>query len=412
MGIMKDYKPYLVSWNLTKRCNLACPHCYIDSNSRLRNLRSELSGDEARLVIDELSYLNSPLMLILSGGEPMLRDDIFEIVEYASEARFITVMGSNGILLTKENLKLLKKAGLKGVGVSIDSVDSRCHDSFRGLSGAWEMSVDSIRSAKEAGIEAQMDVSLTDKNVDHIAGFIELGASLSVKAVNFFFLVCTGRAMKTDIASYHYETALKKITEISKTEKRLMIRARCAPHIYRLLHESGTDIPEGTRGCLAGRHYMRIDPEGNITPCPYMPLAIGNIKKKSLTEIWEESPDLKKMREGAYKHKCGICKYAVICGGCRARALAESGDFMEEDSLCTYTPSGDEEIRLDAGCVTELSWDDAAKDRIRKVPVFMQGMIIKMIETKAKERGIEVITGELIGELKESLGVHANKRRS
>jgi radical SAM protein with 4Fe4S-binding SPASM domain len=309
-------------------------------------------------------------------------------------------MGSNGVLLTGEKMKLLKKAGLKGVGISIDSADSRHHDSFRGLPGAWEMSVDAIRSAKQAGIEAQMDVSLTNSNASQITDFIELGASLSVKAVNFFFLVCTGRAMKTDIADYRYEAALKKIAGLSRTEHRLMVRARCAPHIHRLLHESGVDVPEGARGCLAGRHYMRIDPSGNITPCPYMPLALGNIKEKSLKAIWEESPELKQMRAGTYRRRCGICRYAVICGGCRARAFTESGDFMEEDSLCTYTPSGDEKISPGAVCRTELLWDDGAKERIRKIPVFMQGMIIKMIETKAKERGIGTITSELIDELK------------
>lgn len=408
---MSDYKPYLVSWNLTRRCNLMCPHCYIDSRvSKPGPRNSELTLDEAKLVIDELSYLNSHLMLILSGGEPMLRDDIFEIIKYASEAGFITVMGSNGILLTKENLNLLKKAGLKGVGVSIDSATSGYHDSFRGLPGAWEMSVDAIRSAREAGIEAQMDVSLTDKNADQIEAFIELGVSLSVKAINFFFLVCTGRAMKTDISAFSYEAALKKIVELLGKEKRLMVRARCAPHIYRLIYENGAGIPEGTRGCLAGRHYMRIDHEGYVTPCPYMPLRLSNIKEKSLTAIWEESPQLRQMREGTYKRRCGSCKYTVICGGCRARALTETGDLMEEDSLCTYLPGGDETIRLETVCKTELIWDEKARERIRKIPAFMQGMIIKMIETKAKEKGINVITPELITELKGSLGVHNENR--
>jgi radical SAM protein with 4Fe4S-binding SPASM domain len=398
---MNDYKPYIVSWNLTRRCNLLCPHCYIDSRDLKAEAQdTELTRDEAKLVIDELSYLNTHLMLILSGGEPMLRNDIFDIVEYASEAGFIMVMGSNGILLTREKLDLLKKSGLKGVGISIDSVTGRHHDSFRGLPGAWEMSIDALRSAREAGIEAQMDVSLTDMNAEQIEEFIELGASLSVKAINFFFLVCTGRAMKTDIASYRYENALKKIVVLSKTEKRLLVRARCAPHIYRLLHESGVEIPEGTRGCLAGRHYIRIDHAGNITPCPYMPLVLGSVRDRSLKEIWEGSPELQRMRGGAYKHRCGICKYAVICGGCRARALTESSDFMEEDSLCAYTPSGEENISLGTECRTELLWDEKAKDRIRKIPVFMQGMIIRMIETKAKEKGIGTITSELIDELK------------
>ncbi|MBI4688565.1 MAG: radical SAM protein [Nitrospirae bacterium] len=397
---MREYTPYIVSWNLTKRCNLLCPHCYIDANSELTTKDSELTTDEALHVIDELSSLNTPLMLILTGGEPMLRKDIFKIVEYSSRAGFITVLGSNGTLLTKENLQMLKRAGLKGVGISIDSVSNSYHDSFRGLQGAWEMSVSALRHARELGIETQIDVTLTDKNFHEIEGFIGFASSMSVKAVNFFFLVCTGKAMKTDITSYNYEEALRKIVELSKTEKWLMVKARCAPHIYRLLYEGGYDIPEGTRGCLAGRHYMRIAPEGNITPCPYMDMSVGNIKEKSLLSIWDESLYLKQLREGRYSGRCGRCEYAEICGGCRARAYSESGDFMAEDSLCLYTPTGKAAVSLGDTTRSELMWDEDAKKRILKVPAFMQNMVIKIIEAKAKEKGISFITQEFIDEVK------------
>lgn len=400
---MSDYRPYLVSWNLTKRCNLLCPHCYIDAGAEKTE---ELTRQEARFVIDELSYLNTSLMLVLSGGEPMLREDIYDIVEYASQAGFITVMGSNGTLITMENIRMLKRAGLKGLGVSIDSTNSQRHDSFRGLEGAWEMSVSALRSAKEVGIETQMDVTLTDKNAGEIINFVEFGASLSVKAVNFFFLVCTGRAMKTDITGYKYESALRTIAELSRTEKRLMVRARCAPHIYRLLHEEGFSVPEGTRGCLAGRHYMRIDTEGNITPCPYMPAFIGNIRERSLTDIWENSPYLELLRKGDYKGRCGICEYTEICGGCRARAFVEKGDLMEEDSLCLYNPTGKGRVDLDDAFKSDLLWDADAKERIRKVPLFMRNMVIRMIETKAIENGIGLITSEFIDEIKTKSKVH------
>lgn len=401
MGAMNEYKPYLVSWNLTKRCNLSCPHCYIDARPEVSG---ELTTDEAKLVIDELSYLNPRLMLVLSGGEPMLREDIFDLVEYATEAGFIAVMGSNGTLLIRENLKMLKEAGLKGLGISIDSVHGSGHDSFRGLAGAWEMSISALRSARDIGIETQMDVTLTDRNFSEIDAFVDLGASLSVKAVNFFFLVCTGRAMETDISGFNYEAALKKIAETSRREKRLMVRARCAPHIYRLLHLEGYAIPGGTRGCLAGRHYMRIDPEGNVTPCPYMPTRVGNVRETSLTSIWEGAAYLKLLRDGNYKGRCGICEYDEVCGGCRARALMEKGDLMEEDPLCTYEPEGRKRVGLGDSFTSDLQWDEKAKERMAKVPLFMKGMIIKMIEAGARERSIGLITVELIDELKEQRG--------
>ncbi len=404
---MEDYRPYLVSWNITKRCNLSCPHCYLSADSEAS---AELTGKEAKFVIDELSYLNNRLMLILSGGEPMLRKDLVDIIGYSSKAGFITVLGSNGTLLTYKNLKTLKKAGLKGVGISIDSATSKYHDAFRGLDGAWELSVSALRNAKELGLETQVDVTLTDENVHEIKDVIEAGVALSVKAVNFFFLVCTGRAMKTNISGYNYEAALKKIVELSRSEKRVMVRARCAPHIYRLLYEEDFNIPEGTRGCLAGRHYMRITPEGNITPCPYMPAVVGNIKERSLVSIWENGSSLQQLRQEMYNGRCGICEYTEICGGCRARALSDTGDFMGEDSLCTYSPSGKEKVGLNIELQSELEWDESAKNRVRNIPVFMKGMIVKMIEAKAKERGIKIITSELIGELKGSLGVHGNKK--
>lgn len=407
---MSDYKPYIVSWNVTRRCNLLCPHCYIDSTARLEQNNSELTLEEARLVIDELSYINDRLMLVFSGGEPLLRGDIYEIIEYATSGGFIPVLGTNGILLTKEVVALLSKAGLRGVGVSIDSVNPVEHDRFRGFDGAWELSVSGLRYAREAGIETQIDVTLTDRNYQEIDRFIEFGVGLGVKAINFFFLICTGRAMKTDISTDNYESALCHVAGRVFKEKRLMVRARCAPHIYRVLYEKGYSIPPGTRGCLAGRSYMRIDPEGNVTPCPYMPVVVGNIKESSLSDIWEGAPYLRLLREGNYKGRCGICEYTEICGGCRARAFVNSGDMMNEDSLCGYIPEGKEKVAIEMKTISDLKWDERAKERIKNIPTFMQNMIVRMIESKAKEKGIDTITSEFIDELKEKGYSHGYKK--
>lgn len=395
-----ELQPYIVSWNLTKRCNLSCPHCYIESDASVGHAGSELSREEARFVIDELSYLNKNLMLILSGGEPMLREDIFEIVEETGKAGFITVLGSNGTLLTRESLRTLKAAGLRGVGISIDSHESGYHDSFRGLHGSWDLSIKALNDAKEAGLETLMDVTLTEKNWMHLSDFVELGASLSVKAVNFFFLICTGRAMKMDISTEHYDKALRQITSLFQKERRLMVRARCAPHIYRVLHEEGVQIPEGTKGCLAGRQYMRIDPEGNITPCPYMPLVVGNVREKSLPSLWENAPYLKLLRKGNYKGRCGTCEYSDLCGGCRARAMTVNGDFMGEDSFCDYVPKGNEKVKLAQVFHGELEWTGEARARIKKAPFFMQSVIVRIVEEQARKKGITRITSEFIDEIK------------
>ncbi|MGD2079892.1 MAG: SPASM domain-containing protein, partial [Nitrospirota bacterium] len=284
--------------------------------------------------------------------------------------------------------------------ISIDSASAARHDRFRGLQGAWDLSVKAIRDAGDVGIETQLDATLTDENVEELDDLVELAAGLGAKAVNFFFLVCTGRAMRTSISTENYDSALARIAEKFAAETRLMVRARCAPHIYRVLHQGGFSLPAGTRGCLAGRAYMRISPEGDITPCPYMPLVVGNVREASLGTIWEESPELKKLRGGGLRGRCGICEFASICGGCRARGLAELGDFMEEDSLCSYDPEGEAKVELKGLFSTSLKWEDDAKERIRKVPPFIRGMIVNAAEGMARKRGMGAVTCELLDELK------------
>ncbi len=396
MGDLEN-RPYIVSWNLTRRCNLLCPHCYIDA---VPDSAEELTTEEAMLVIDELTYLNHNLMLILTGGEPMLRRDIFEIVSYASESGFITVMGSNGTVLDRNGITALREAGLKGIGISIDSSRKEYHDAFRGLEGAWDASVEALRHASEKGIETQIDTTLTDRNIDEIDSIVQLGVSLGVKAVNFFFLVCTGRAMETEISTENYEKALRKILKLYDSERRLMIRVRCAPHIYRMLYESDSGLYKGSRGCLAGRHYMRIDPVGNVTPCPYMDLRLGSVKESSLIDIWEKSSELGLLRLSKYGGRCGICEYREICGGCRARAYVETGDLLGEDSLCSHVPGEDAVVRPEESLKSSLKWEHSAAERIKRIPAFMRGKIIEMLESKALERGMKVITSELIDEFK------------
>lgn len=340
-------------------------------------------------------------MLVLSGGEPMLRHDIYELIECSSNKGFITVMGSNGTLLDQTRLKRLKSTGLKGIGISIDSIIPARHDYFRGMNGAWNLSANALGLAKEQGLETQIDVTITDENWGEIDDFVEFGAKLGARAVNFFFLVCTGRAVRSRISTENYEQAIRQIAKISMSERRLMVRARCAPHIYRILYENGFPLPAGTKGCLAGISYMRIDPEGYVTPCPYMPLVIGNIKKDILKSLWENDENLKLLRAGVYKGRCGRCEYSEVCGGCRARAFMEKNDLFEDDSLCVYEPKNNGKIHLQDEPAGNLVWDEAARERIKKVPFFMKKIVVKIIEKKAQQRGICQITSELIDELKE-----------
>jgi len=401
-----EHLPYIVSWNLTSGCNLACPHCYMDAREKSRG---ELAAHEVKGVLDNLAALNNNLMLILTGGEPMLRPDIFQIIEHASSLGFLTVLGTNGTLLDVKNIAALKRAGLKGMGVSVDSPEPAHHDMFRGYSGSWELAVGALKTARAAGIETQLDVTLTDDNIEGIDRFIELGVSFKARAVNFFFLVCTGRAMETAISTTGYDSAIGLIAERSMSEKRLMVRARCAPHVNKSLYEGGHKVSASTRGCLAATSYMRIDPTGNITPCPYMPMTLGNVRERGIADIWSTSSELEKMRGADYGGRCGRCEFKEVCGGCRARALARRGDFMAEDDLCTYNPDGTRSLTFsddfpaavpaDANSTT-LQWDDDARARIGRVPLFMKKIVISIVEKKARERGITLINCTFIDEVK------------
>ncbi|MCI4625894.1 MAG: radical SAM protein [Candidatus Magnetoovum sp. WYHC-5] len=406
MGVV-EHKPYVVSWNLTKGCNLTCPHCYMDAGTATKD---DLTTAEVFSVIDSIGEVNSRAMLILTGGEPMLRKDIEQIVEYADKKGMITVMGSNGSLFNKDNLKRLKECGLKGLGISIDSVNADAHDAFRGMSGLWDKAVENLRYAKGLAFETQMDVTITDMNVDEIEEFVALGVELGVRAVNFFFLVCVGRAMKSDISVDNYDRALNKIAELYMSEDRLMVRARCAPHYYRILHEKKAHIPSGSRGCLAWRSYFRIDPKGNVTPCPYMEYSVGNVRQMSVKELWGIASDVAMLRTDSYKGRCGECEYTQICGGCRARSLVEKNDLMDEDSLCSYMPMGNARVVLDEDFERQLQWEEKAKARINRVPAFMRSIVVRAAESKAKRLGISVITESFIDEMKMNEGAPAHKR--
>jgi radical SAM protein with 4Fe4S-binding SPASM domain len=361
----------------------------------------ELTTKEALMLLDELSYLNRDLMIVLSGGEPMIRQDILEIVSYASEGGFITVMGSNGTLLDRRQILLLKEAGLSGLGISIDSAERTSHDLFRGIDGAWDAAMDSLKCAAECGIETQVNTTITEQNIHQLQELVDLAAELDAKAINFFFLICTGRAMRTGISLEGYEAALRKIIKLSRVERRLMVRVRCAPHVYRLMREYGPHIYKGSRGCMAGRHYMRIDPEGYVTPCPYMDLRVGSIRERSLTEIWENSEVLISLRLSSYSGRCGICEYREICGGCRARAILESGDLLGEDTLCSYSPSGGKDVLMPEDHPNfGLPWDEEAAERMKRIPAFLRGRVISMLEAKAEEMGIGRITSRFIDEFK------------
>ncbi len=408
-----DYNLYIVSWNVTRKCNLRCQHCYLPAQNGTRtDPFQELETEEALHLIDQIALVNPEVMLILSGGEPILRKDIFELAEYASGKGMMVVLGSNGLLINDRVALQLRQSGVSGLSISLDSIDPKIHDGIRSLEGAWEAAIKAVRICRSNGLAVQINTTVTQKNYDEISGLIEYCQTLGAKVFSPFFLICTGRGEElTDITPKHYEEILSLIVELQGRYDGMMIRTRCAPTFRRILYQidpSSTLLKMDTGRCLAGLHYCRITPEGNVTPCPYMPLPVGNVKRDSFKDIWTESEQFVLLRNPLLKGKCKLCEFRLLCGGCRARAFASYQDNMEEDPWCAYTPKKEEAIKpdflkSDFIAMGKPLWTEEAEERLKKVPFFVRSIVRGAVERYAMENNCKEITSKIMVEAKGKL---------
>jgi radical SAM protein with 4Fe4S-binding SPASM domain len=394
--------PNLISWNLTRRCNLACGHCYLDAFQRKSDCGDELALAEAVRVVEEIAELAPGAMLVLTGGEPLLRRDLDDIVAEAAAAGLMPVIGSNGILLDAARAQRLRQAGAVGVGISLDSVTPEFHDRLRGQAGAWAGAWAGARAgmqaAKAAGLGVLMQTTLFEENRQELAGFADLAADLGAMALNFFFLVCTGRGVtQTDLSPAAYEESLREILALQAARPKLMLRARCAPYARRMLGLHAGEVADGyaewSSACLAGRSYLRIGPKGEVTPCPYIPESAGSVRWQPLREIWETGSDFVRLRHELPGGRCGSCDYRVSCGGCRARALATTGDLMAEDGKCTYCPpSAATPERIPAGKKATVDWTPEAQRLLDRIPGFVRDKARSNLERQAALAGETLIS--------------------
>lgn len=404
-----DFKPYLVALNLTKRCNLKCEHCYLDATTKRSGGNDELTTEECFRLIDEIAQVNPGCLLVITGGEPLVRPDILDIARHAVKHRFMVVFGTNGMMITDEVAKELMEIGVMGMGISIDSLDPAKHNSFRGLPGAFEGALAGIEACKRNGLQFQIHFSAQPMNYQELPAVIDWAHDLGARVLNVFFMVCTGRGEElTDITPEQYEEVLGYLVECQDKYQDMLVRARCAPHFKRLAYEKDPNSPitkaQGYMGggCLAGTNYARVTPNGDLTPCPYMPLSAGNIREKSFVDLWEDSEIFNSFRYPHLKGKCGDCEYSEICGGCRARPYVDHGDWLDEDEWCLYTPKGGEKIQVAFNVPEDSSvvWDAAAQERLERIPYFLRAMVKKGVERHATEQGIPVVTIELMEELR------------
>jgi radical SAM protein with 4Fe4S-binding SPASM domain len=397
----------LLAINLTRRCNLACDHCYLDAHTLKNGSPGELTTDEVCWVLDDVVLCGDGAMVVLTGGEPLMRQDLEEIIAYGSGLDLAMVVGTNGMMLTEQRVRSLKRAGVLGLGISVDSLNPEYHDRFRGRSGAWAKTIAGIETCRRNDVTFQIHFSVSEKNAHELPAMIDFARDCGARVLNIFFLVCTGRGETvTDLTPQRYEQILGEIIDAQEQCSDLIIRARCAPHFKRVAHQRKPASPlnrisgqEGD-GCIAGTHYCRITPEGGLTACPYIPDEAGNIRDDSFSTLWASSPVLQSLRAPELRGTCGACEYRKLCGGCRARPLALGGDLMDADPVCVYQPRGGPVIEpLLNDAHSDIHWSDEAGQRLNRVPRFLRKVVRKRAEAYVAELGLTCVLPEHLAEL-------------
>lgn len=359
----------LIFWETTRACNLECPHCR--ASAIKTRLPEELTTQEAKRFIDSAASFSKSI-LVFSGGEALLREDIFELIEYASLAGIKPTLASNASLITPETALKLKQSGTILIAVSLYGSNARAHDAFCGEPGAFEKSLQGIENLKSAGLGLQINTTITKKNLGELEAIGKLALDIGAKSYHIFFLVPVGRGLGMEgdeITPQEYEQAFNRLYDF-KSKFPIHIKPTCAPHYYRVARQRdknagqsfichspvkpGNDkmcavsvrLPvehayhEMTKGCLAGQGVCFISYKGEVFGCGYLPLAAGDLRKQDFKTIWNESELFKTLRdESKLKGRCGICEFKKVCSGCRARAYAATGDYLQEEPYCVYQPS-------------------------------------------------------------------------
>lgn len=314
----------IVAYEVTAACNLSCGYCRASASSRPDP--EELSTEEAFAFLDSIAALQP--MLILSGGEPLLRPDIFLIARHGVSLGLRVSLASNGTTITQKVADEIAACGISRVSISLDGATPEMHDQSRG-EGSFQAALQGIESLR-GKVDFQINNTLTSRNDSDIALIFDLAQKVGARALHFFFLVATGRGREDDLISPERQEQLLLEIDRERAQRPIEVQVTCAPQYARIArHGKGH-----AGGCLAGKSFVFVSRKGDVYPCGYFPLRAGNIREKNFIEIWENAPELCALRERALKGKCGRCSFARICGGCRARAYAKTGDFLGPDPAC------------------------------------------------------------------------------
>jgi len=346
---VKHFDLRLVAWEMTRACNLACVHCRAGACKEPDP--EELSLEEGRMLIDSVRKVGRPI-LIMTGGEPLVRQDFFDLARYAVEAGLRAVLATNGVLVSSEVAREIAAVGISRVSISLDGATAEEHDRFRMVDGAFEASLVGIANLREAGVSIQINTTLTRQNRKDLARIMALSEEIGADAFHVFLLVPTGRARDMagqEMRPDEYEETLLEFYRLSRGS-RLQTKATCAPQYYRILRQQakaeGLDVTEEifgldahTRGCLGGLSFAFVSHKGEVQPCGYFDVQAGSIREQEFAEIWEQAPLFIELRDfSLLEGKCRKCDYLRFCGGCRARAYEHTGRYTAEEPYCAYYP--------------------------------------------------------------------------
>ncbi len=389
--------PRLVFWEVTKGCNLRCIHCRATATQL--SSPTDLSTETAFSIVDQIAAFASPI-LVLSGGEPLFRRDIFQLARYATDKGLRVALATNGTLVTKDVARSITGTGVRRVSISLDGADAETHDSFRGIRGAFDASVQGLRNLQELGMSVQINMTIARHNAHQLPQVLELARRLGADALHTFLLVPVGCgvdiAADQMVAPEEYERMLHWFYDRS-LEGGIELKATCAPHYFRVVRQrramehpsaeaaarvlaespainasgigptdmmmpgsTGIEIkplqkipspmqsvaathPSGmnatTKGCLAGTGVCFISHEGEVYPCGYLPVIAGDLKNQAFADIWRDAEVFRELRKtDNLQGKCGCCEFRNVCMGCRARAFAATGNYLAEEPFCIYQP--------------------------------------------------------------------------
>jgi heme b synthase len=344
-----QFVPKWLAWEVTGRCNLDCVHCRAGAAAQ----GPDFTTAEAKAFLLDVASFSKPV-LVLSGGEPLLRPDLFELAAFGTDQGLKMALATNGTLVTDEVCSRIRDCGIRIVSLSLDGATAEAHDDFRRQKGAFAGTLKAAEALRKAGIEFIINSSFTKRNQGDIAAVCRLAKSLGAKAWYLFMVVPAGRGrelLDELITKEDYERILDWHYQAEKDETEMLMRPTCAPHYYRVVAQKAaagdqgykrrslTFSTGGAKGCICAQSIAFIDHRGDVMPCSYFPKAAGNVKEKPFREIWNDSELFRSLRDfKSYKGRCGSCEYLKVCGGCRARAELMSGDYLAEEPLCSYVP--------------------------------------------------------------------------